>query len=187
MQKTTAIALVFGLMTSSFIGSANAAGGGHGGGGHGGGGHGGGGHGGGGHFGGGHFSGGGHFGSGGHFGGGGGFRGRFGYGLGFGFGLGAGYYGYPYYPYWGDYWGYDYLYPPDSPYGDYGAPLPPPNSGSDPSAAGGSPEASDGTTSGQYWYYCDSPQGYYPYVKKCSHDWQPVTAAPPPPPPDRDK
>ncbi|HEV7814487.1 MAG TPA: hypothetical protein VGP06_05215, partial [Janthinobacterium sp.] len=24
------------------------------------------------------------------------------------------------------------------------------------------------------WYYCDNPQGYYPYVKQCSSAWRPV-------------
>jgi hypothetical protein len=32
----------------------------------------------------------------------------------------------------------------------------------------------------QNWYYCDDPQGYYPYVMSCSHEWQPVPATPPP-------
>ena len=40
----------------------------------------------------------------------------------------------------------------------------------------------------QYWYYCDAPQGYYPYVRDCTHEWQPVPATPPGavagPPPD---
>jgi len=30
----------------------------------------------------------------------------------------------------------------------------------------------------QYWYYCDSPEGYYPYVESCHHEWQPVPATP---------
>ena len=36
---------------------------------------------------------------------------------------------------------------------------------------------------GQYWYYCQNPAGYYPYVQQCSMPWQPVPATPPPPPP----
>jgi len=46
------------------------------------------------------------------------------------------------------------------------------------------------------WYYCDNPEGYYPYVQNCSAQWRPVPAAPPgyaaapgsavaPPPPPR--
>ena len=31
----------------------------------------------------------------------------------------------------------------------------------------------------QYWYYCDNPQGYYPYVASCSTGWRRVTATPP--------
>ena len=27
---------------------------------------------------------------------------------------------------------------------------------------------------GQYWYYCASPAGYYPYVRQCNGPWQPV-------------
>ena len=28
----------------------------------------------------------------------------------------------------------------------------------------------------QYWYYCQNPAGYYPYVAQCSTNWQPVPA-----------
>jgi hypothetical protein len=30
--------------------------------------------------------------------------------------------------------------------------------------------------SSQYWYYCQAPAGYYPYVQQCSTSWQPVPA-----------
>ena len=30
-----------------------------------------------------------------------------------------------------------------------------------------------------YWYYCPTTKGYYPYVKECSVGWQRVQAAPP--------
>ncbi|MEI8236950.1 MAG: hypothetical protein WCG11_07255 [Methylococcaceae bacterium] len=30
-----------------------------------------------------------------------------------------------------------------------------------------------------YWYYCTSPEGYYPYIKECSTDWQKVNPTPP--------
>ncbi len=30
-----------------------------------------------------------------------------------------------------------------------------------------------------YWYYCDNPQGYYPYVPECPGGWQQVTPTPP--------
>jgi hypothetical protein len=33
-----------------------------------------------------------------------------------------------------------------------------------------------------YWYYCQDPAGYYPYVTQCSGPWQPVPAQPSPAP-----
>ncbi|HSF29087.1 MAG TPA: hypothetical protein VLK82_01250 [Candidatus Tectomicrobia bacterium] len=30
-----------------------------------------------------------------------------------------------------------------------------------------------------YWYYCDDPQGYYPYVPQCPGGWRQVTPTPP--------
>jgi hypothetical protein len=27
-----------------------------------------------------------------------------------------------------------------------------------------------------YWYYCQNPAGYYPYVQQCPTQWQPVPA-----------
>jgi len=37
---------------------------------------------------------------------------------------------------------------------------------------------------GQFWYYCQNPAGYYPYVPSCLIPWQavPVQQQPPPPP-----
>ena len=29
------------------------------------------------------------------------------------------------------------------------------------------------------WYYCDDPQGYYPYVQQCPSGWRPVAPIPP--------
>jgi hypothetical protein len=29
----------------------------------------------------------------------------------------------------------------------------------------------------QYWYYCQDPVGYYPYVQQCGTAWQPVPAS----------
>lgn len=29
-----------------------------------------------------------------------------------------------------------------------------------------------------YWYHCDDPQGYYPYVQHCNGPWQPVPPTP---------
>ena len=39
--------------------------------------------------------------------------------------------------------------------------------------AGVSGPASDGN-----WYYCNNPDGYYPYVKQCTAGWQRVPAQP---------
>lgn len=30
----------------------------------------------------------------------------------------------------------------------------------------------------QYWYYCQDPPGYYPYVQQCPRGWQPVSPTP---------
>jgi hypothetical protein len=162
MRVAATILLAVGLTASSFVGGA-AAPGGHGGGG------------------------GGHIGGGGHFGGGGrGYLGGgygYGYGLGFGLGLGLGalYYGYPYWggyapnDYYDSYGGYDPYYAPDA-----GYPPPPPPSGADMSNASQIPTAA--RPSAPYWYHCDNPEGYYPYVKTCG-TWQAVPATPPPPPP----
>jgi hypothetical protein len=32
-----------------------------------------------------------------------------------------------------------------------------------------------------YWYYCQNPQGYYPYVQQCSGGWMTVVPQPPSP------
>lgn len=32
-----------------------------------------------------------------------------------------------------------------------------------------------------YWYYCQEPQGYYPYVKQCPKGWMKVVPSPPAP------
>jgi hypothetical protein len=31
-----------------------------------------------------------------------------------------------------------------------------------------------------YWYHCDRPEGYYPYIKECPGGWQKVAPTPPP-------
>jgi hypothetical protein len=31
----------------------------------------------------------------------------------------------------------------------------------------------------QYWYYCDDPPGYYPYVQECPTGWRAVAPTPP--------
>ena len=37
--------------------------------------------------------------------------------------------------------------------------------------------------SDNYWYYCQNPQGYYPYVKSCPDGWMKVVPQPTPPNP----
>lgn len=29
-----------------------------------------------------------------------------------------------------------------------------------------------------YWYWCDDPEGYYPYVQECNDEWEPVAPQP---------
>lgn len=69
--------------------------------------------------------------------------------------------------------GPDYPYPP-GPYPKSGAPLPAPSA--EPAA-----QSSGSTQSWPVWYYCDQPNGYYPYVKVCGRDWQRLPVMPPPP------
>ncbi len=110
--------------------------------------------------------GGGHYG-GGHYGGGwghGGYSyGALGLGLGLGYGMG----------YYGGYGGYGYGY------GGY-----PPTVVTVPVAPPiyiqQAPPVVQQNPSG-YWYYCNSPQGYYPYIKQCPGGWQQVEPTPPPP------
>lgn len=33
-----------------------------------------------------------------------------------------------------------------------------------------------------FWYHCDKPEGYYPYIKECATGWQKVEPTPPPKP-----
>jgi len=77
------------------------------------------------------------------------------YGLGPWWGLGYPY-GYPYYA-------YPYANPYAYPYSAYpSAQLPTPSE----------PQQS-------YWYYCQNPQGYYPYVRDCPGGWTQVVPTPP--------
>ena len=92
---------------------------------------------------------------------GGGYRGWYGPGLGI-------YLGGP--VYWGP-WGYPY-------YGAYAGGYP--YLAYRPSAPTVYVEQSP-ATSGNYWYYCRDPAGYFPYVQQCSSDW--MTVVPPPGPP----
>ena len=39
--------------------------------------------------------------------------------------------------------------------------------------------APSGPPPAQYWYYCDSAHGYYPYIPSCPEPWRAVPATPP--------
>jgi hypothetical protein len=86
-----------------------------------------------------------------------------------------------------------YFYPrPIYPYPTYVEPeffvddSPPPPGPPPPPEAFGSPPL--GPPPAPSWYYCDNPQGYYPYVMNCNGAWREVPAIPPgvqPSPPPR--
>ena len=41
-----------------------------------------------------------------------------------------------------------------------------------------SPSAAPAGMDPRFWYYCQSPAGYYPYVEQCAGAWQQVTPTP---------
>jgi hypothetical protein len=69
-------------------------------------------------------------------------------------------------PYWDPYWT-PYAYPPV-----VIAPPPPVSVQPAPPVAVQPPIPPS-------WYYCDYPQGYYPYVRQCPGGWRPVAPTPP--------
>ena len=96
-------------------------------------------------------------------GGGGGHGGGWGWGPALGLGLGLGllgltypYYGYPYAPYYSP--APVIQLPPDEMYAE-----PAPQQPVEPN----------------YWYFCQAPEGYYPYVNRCPGGWMKVVPAPP--------
>lgn len=84
-------------------------------------------------------------------------------GIGLYFGPGFGY-PYPYYPYPA----YPY-YPPV-----VVAPASPPTYIEQDSQQQAEAQPQD-----YYWYHCDNPNGYYPYIKECPGGWQKVLPEPP--------
>jgi len=79
----------------------------------------------------------------------------------------------PVWPYWGPYYWEPYPYYPPvvvAPPSVYVQPAPQvqlaPQTPSQPPAAS------------SFWYYCEDPQGYYPYVQQCPGGWQPVAPTP---------
>ena len=79
-----------------------------------------------------------------------------------------GYYSYPAYAYYPPYPYPAYSYAPA-----YYPPSPP------VVMAQQAPLAPPGPAPVQYWYYCNNPRGYYPYVQNCGAAWRPVPAQPP--------
>jgi hypothetical protein len=97
-------------------------------------------------------------------------HGRVGVGVYIGPGWGPWYYP-PYY--YGAYAPY-YPYSPYSPYyyGGYGAGPAAPTQYVEQGAQAQQPASGS-------WYYCNDPQGYYPYVQQCRSGWQRVSPTPP--------
>ena len=92
------------------------------------------------------------------------------FGSGWGSPYGYSYYGYPYgYPYYGyPYYGYPYPYR-YYPYDDYADGYP--QAYAQPRVYVERPSRAQGS---DYWYYCNDPAGYYPYVKSCPSGWKAV-------------
>lgn len=106
-------------------------------------------------------------------------RGHGGGHVGLGFYFGAPYYPYyprPYYP--DPYYAYPY-YPPVV---TVPVPTQPPvyiEQGNTNTQA--APQQAPAAQANNYWYHCDKPEGYYPYVKDCPGGWERVDPTPPPP------
>jgi hypothetical protein len=73
----------------------------------------------------------------------------------------------PFEPYWGPYYWGPYAYAPV-----IVTPPPPVYVQPAPQTPNPVPPAPS------YWYYCEDPQGYYPYVQQCPGGWQPVAPTP---------
>ncbi|WP_432744748.1 hypothetical protein ABXJ76_05115 [Methylobacter sp. G7] len=113
--------------------------------------------------------GGGHYG-GRHYGGGWRYGGYYsGIGLGLGLGYGLGYYGrtYPFPYYDRSYYSPYYAYPPAV----IAVPVTP------PVYIQQAPPVTQQYAPG-YWYYCNNPEGYYPYIKQCPVGWLQVAPTP---------
>jgi hypothetical protein len=73
-------------------------------------------------------------------------------------------------PYWGPYWGPAY----------YPAPYYYPPVVAAPPAPPVYVERNEPAAQANYWYYCETARGYYPYVKDCPGGWRAVPPAPAP-------
>ncbi len=47
--------------------------------------------------------------------------------------------------------------------------------------------APEQTEAPSYWYFCQDPRGYYPYVKNCPGGWKKVVPSPPAPAQDEEE
>jgi hypothetical protein len=75
------------------------------------------------------------------------------------------------------YYGYGYPYP----YGyGYAYPYPVPYAYSPPAAVQSGPVQMQQQDQ-SYWYYCQDPQGYYPYIRQCPSGWMQVVPPQGPP------
>lgn len=81
------------------------------------------------------------------------------------------YHSYPYYPFQSSYYYPPYYYPPTI----ITVPVTPPTY-----IQQSPPQTTQQYPSG-YWYYCNNPKGYYPYIKQCTESWQEVEPIPPTP------
>ena len=103
-----------------------------------------------------------------------------GFGPGFGPGYGP-YYPRPYYPY-SYYDPYVYGYPYSPPVIVTPAPVvqSPPVYIEQQTQQQPAPTANQSSAPADYyWYHCDQPEGYYPYIKECPQGWTKVTPQPP--------
>jgi hypothetical protein len=91
---------------------------------------------------------------------------------------GPGFYGYGGYGYGGYGYGYPYYYPPFYYPPAYAYP-PTVIAPSAPPVYIQQEQPQPIQPQSNYWYYCQDPEGYYPYVKNCPGGWQPVSPQPP--------
>lgn len=97
------------------------------------------------------------------------------YGPGFYGGYGYGGYGYGGYGYRGYGWGYpSYYYPPAYYYPPQTVIVP-----TTPPVYIQQQQVQPAQPQTNYWYYCQNPDGYYPYVKRCPRGWLQVAPQPP--------
>jgi len=77
---------------------------------------------------------------------------------------------------WGPWWPYGYAYPYAYPYTyPYAYPYAyPPQVYVQPAQ----PLSAQPPSSPPVWYYCNNPEGYYPYVQQCPGGWRTVPASP---------